>query len=151
MNDSFKNLLDTDNLQDAVLLMAVIEAADRIVTEYMADLATLRVSTHVYENPAFLFTDALVEFGETNALEDTDPNALVRELVAIPEWIGLSGAQVAEILLRDEASVFRALLMLVVSLGAIVALGPHSSRSELLAEKINEFASLASDLMHNEV
>lgn len=150
MHDNFKNLLASDNLPDTVLLLAVIEAADRIVTEAMTDLSALQSSTHIYKEPAFLFTDDLVEFGETKVLEQTDPNALVRELVVLPEWIGLSGAQVFEILLRDEASVFRALLMLVVSLGAIVALGPHSSRSELLSEKINEFGALASELMHNE-
>lgn len=150
MTANYEDLTGSTKAEDIVLLKAIIETADQIVTKCMTEVHALRGRDHVLRKPAFLFTESLIAFGEEPELEETDPEARVREIASLPQWIGLTGAQVAEVLLREEASVFRALLMVAATVGAIDALGPHGDRSQLLFENISEFTALAGDLMYCE-
>jgi hypothetical protein len=151
MTANYEDLTGSTKAEDIVLLKAIIETADRIVTSCMTEVHGLRDRGHVLRKPAFLFTESLIAFGEEPELEKTDTEACVREILSLPQWIGLTESQVADVLLREEASVFRILLMAAATAGAIKALGQHGDRSQLLFEKLSEFAALAGDLMYCEV
>lgn len=135
---------------DFVVLSAIVENSDTLVTEFIKGVRALLGSTAILKEPCVAFTTSRIVLGEHDDVHAIDPEDTVREFLVFPAWRDFTASAVAELLLLKEAETFRSLMTVAITVGAIDEYGTNCERDQALFEKINEFAAVAMDKMFME-